>query len=99
MILEPCTSSGLKSSSTAICAAPGLLVGITLIQAAAAATLIIYDNASAASGTVLAQLNTTINTDSKTITFDMPVFASQGIYAAVTGTSAGYIVHYQAHAK
>lgn len=92
--MYPITSSGLKSSSTAICAGPALLHGITLLQASAACTVIAYDNASTNAGTVLEQLNNTVNTSTVNVKFNSPVYCANGIYAAVTGTGANYIVHF-----
>lgn len=94
MTLESCSSSDLKSSSAVIYNRPAKLVAVTLIQAAAAATLIIYDNATTNSGKVLAQVNTTVNTSTNSQTFTLGVEAVNGLYAAVTGSGAGYVVHY-----
>lgn len=94
MQLEPAYSSDLKSASAVILARPGKLCSITLIQAAAASTLIIYDNATTNSGRVLAQINTTINTDAKNHSFVVPVVAMNGLYAALTGSGAAYVVTY-----
>lgn len=89
-----CTSSGLQASSAVIAARRCQLVAVTLIQAAAAATLIVYDNKTTNSGTVVAQINTTVNASSITLSFNYPIEANNGLYAALTGTSAGYILHF-----
>ncbi len=92
--MYPCTSSGLKSASAVISNRPALVHGITLLQASAACTLIIYDNATTNSGTVAEQINNNTNTSTVTIKLTHPVECNNGIYAAVTGTGANYIVHY-----
>ncbi len=92
--MYPCTSSGLKSSSAAIIARPALLHGVTLLQASAACTVIVYDNATTNAGTVVEQVNNVVNTTTVSVKFNNPVECSNGIYAAVTGTGANYIVHY-----
>ncbi len=94
--MKTCTSSGLKSSSAVISARPCAIHAVTVVDAAAAATVIVYDNASGASGTVVAQVNATVNASSNIVMFSHPVECLAGAYAAVTGTSAGYIIHYSA---
>lgn len=89
-----CTSSGLKSASAVISNRPCLIHGFTLLQASAAATLIIYDNATTNSGTVIEQVNNNTNTSTVSVKLNHPVECSNGAYAAVTGTGANYIVHY-----
>ncbi len=92
--MYPCTSSGLKSSSTAIIARPALLHGITLLQASAACTAIVYDNATTNAGVALEQVNNNTNTSTVTVKFTHPVEASNGLYVALTGTGANVIIHY-----
>lgn len=92
--MYPCTSSGLKTSSAAIYARPALVHGVTLLQASAACTLIIYDNATTNSGTVIEQVNNNTNTSTVSVKLNNPVECSNGIYAAVTGSGANFIVHY-----
>lgn len=89
-----CTSSGLKASSAAIIARPALLHGITLLQASAACTAIVYDNATTNAGTVLEQVNNNTNTSTVSVKLNHPVEASNGLYVAITGTGANYILHY-----
>lgn len=88
------TSSGLLSASAAIQAQGGYIHAITLIPAAAASTLTVYDNASAASGTVVAATTAVATGASTTVSFHWPVPANAGIYASVTGTGATFIIHY-----
>lgn len=90
------TSSDLKSADAAISAAPCYLHAITLIPAAADCAVVLYDNASAASGTVLAKLSIVVTTadGSNNMVFNNPVYCAKGIYADVSGTGANYIVHF-----
>lgn len=88
------TSSDLLTADTAVCATSGLLYGVTLIPAAAASTVVIYDNPSAASGKVMAKVQAVANGESVYIGFNSPVGANTGIYADVAGASAAFIVHF-----
>lgn len=97
MQLEACTSSDLKSADAAICAGPCVLVGIVLLTTTAASSVVLYDNASAASGRVVAKIQdeagTALRSNSQ---FPMsPVNCLNGIYADVSGTGANYIVYFQ----
>jgi len=93
---QPVTSSGLKSADAAISAIGAYLHGVYLISDATnACNVVIYDNASTNSGTVLAKLSIPASTTApQFITFNNPVSANAGIYADVTGTGANYIVYY-----
>jgi len=89
MILEPSTTSdSLTVATTSVIAAPALLHSLTLNPGSAASSVILYDNASAGSGTVLAQLLGVANGASITICFPSPVCANKGITATVAGTAA-----------
>ncbi len=92
--MKTCTSSGLLAASAVIYARPCAIHAVTVVDAAAAVTLIVYDNASAASGTVVMQVNATVNATTNSVTFSHPIECNKGAYAAVTGSGAGYIVHY-----
>jgi hypothetical protein len=86
-------SSGLLSASGIISANPGGLTGISCFtNGAAAATLTIYDNASAASGTVLAQIAVPGANLGVCQVFPTNIKASSGIYASISGSGASYIV-------
>ena len=88
-------SSGLKNADAAISAGRNRINAITLLgDGTNAASLIVYDNASAASGTVLAKVTQLATARLTHIIFENPVFAENGIYADVTGTGAEYIVYY-----
>lgn len=92
----PATSSGLKSADAAISTISGRLLGLYLIaDGTNAATLTVYDNASAASGTVLCKIS--IPAGQTYNDSHLPgegVVVNNGIYADVSGTGAQYIVHY-----
>jgi len=70
----PKTSSGSATTQSS------LLFGV---QCDAAGTVTIYDNASAASGTILA-----VGKAGDTVVFNNPVVANNGIYVSMTGTGA-----------
>ena len=88
-------SSGLKSADAVISNGRNRVNAITLLtDGTNAASVILYDNASAASGTVLGKVKATGAQLIQHVIFENPVFASDGIYADVTGTGAEYIVYY-----
>lgn len=88
-------SSGEKTSSTAISAVPSFLTGVQIItDGTNNAKLILYDNASAASGTVLLEMTIVGANNYGGRNWTFPIVCSNGIYAAVTGTGASYIVEY-----
>lgn len=91
---NPATSSGLKTADAAILAMPGTLKGLIVVSAAAIATVTLYDNASAASGPVLAKINVPIGESRELVLSECGVAANNGIYADVSGAGAEYIVHY-----
>ncbi len=88
------TSSDLLTADTAVVPRGAFLHGVSLIPAAAACSVIIYDNASAASGTVLAKPSGVANGASVDLFFNYPVCANKGIYADVSGSGAAFIVYY-----
>lgn len=96
MAAQRVQSSGLKTSDAAISAIGGYLHGVYVISDATnVASVVIYDNASGASGTVLAKLSIPATTTApQFITFNTPITANAGIYADVSGTGANYIVYY-----
>lgn len=94
---QPVTSSDRKTADAAITAIGGYLHGIMLENDGTnACNVIIYDNATAASGLILAKValpaSSTILT--QYVTFNNPVSANKGIFVDVTGTGAAYIVYY-----
>lgn len=96
-LFTPVTSSGRKTSDTAISAAPSYLHGLILENDGTnASSVIIYDNASAASGTILAKILLPASSTvlSLPVTFNNPVMANNGIYADVSGTGCAVTVYY-----
>ena len=88
-------SSGLKTADGVISNGRNRVNAVTLIaDGTNAASVLLYDNASAASGTVLAKVTALTGQGTVHIIFENPVFAQNGIYADVTGTNAGYVVYY-----
>jgi len=94
-MFQAISSSGLKSADAAIVAGPCRLMGIKLNPAAADSTLVVYDNASAASGTAVAKASLKANAKGEVEWFGpQGIECRNGIYADVTGASAEYIVYY-----
>lgn len=93
---QPVTSSDLKSADAAISAIGAYLHGVMLISDGTnTASITIYDNATAASGLVLAKISIAATTAAPTyVTFNNPVSANKGIFADVSGTGANYIVYF-----
>lgn len=89
-------SSGLKTADALIATGVNRVNSVELFSDGTnACSVVLYDN-TAGSGTVLAKV--TIGAASlkttEQVVFMNPVRAENGIYADVTGTGAGYIVHY-----
>jgi hypothetical protein len=93
---NPAQSSGLRSADAAILARSGRLLGVQLISDNTnAATVVLYDHASAASGTEIAKLTLKAGESSRDCTLPAEgIDCLNGIYADVTGTGAAYIVYY-----
>lgn len=89
-------SSGLKSADAAIAATGARLHGVVLIpDGTNACSVVVYDNAASAAGTVIAKLVLpATQTAPQYITFNSPITGNLGIFADVTGTGANYIVYY-----
>lgn len=94
---EPCTPSVLLTVQTVVvCASEAMLCNLMLHPGSAASTLTVYDNATAASGTVLAVLQGVANGATVTFPFDgSPVACQKGITAIVTGSGAQAQVYFQ----
>lgn len=71
----------------------GQLVAVLLTAGSDAAQIILYDNASAASGTVLANLKA-LTGESATFCPAVPINCRAGIYADISGTLANATVVY-----
>ncbi len=88
-------TSDLKSADAAIAAGRNRLNAVTILtDGTNAATLILYDNATAASGKVLFKGIVVGANRVGHFLFENPVVAENGIYADVTGTGAEYIVYF-----
>lgn len=88
-------ASGLKTADAVIATGRNRINAITLLgDGTNAASVIIYDNASAASGKVLAKVTQLAAAMYTHITFENPVTAENGLYADVAGTNAEYIVYF-----
>lgn len=85
------TSSGVKTADGVIVARPCRILSVMLDGVSA--TAIVYDNASAASGTQVARLVTPTDGGSKVWSHDEGVECLNGAYLDVTGT-CNVIVHY-----
>lgn len=81
-------SSGLISAGTTVVATgPNTLSGvIVLSDTVNTATITVYDNASTASGTVLAKLTATVNTGANSMALVTPIRADNGLVVVVSGT-------------
>lgn len=97
MGLGPSTASALITVQTlTVCAGPALLCNLMLHPGTTASTLTIYDNASAASGTVLAQLQAVASGNSIVFPFDdSPPQSKNGLTCVVTGTGATAQIYFQ----
>ena len=88
-------SSGLKTVDAVIQTGRNRINAITLLgDGTNAASVIVYDNASAASGVVLAKVTALAATRFTHVLFENPVVAEDGIYADVSGTGVEYIIYY-----
>lgn len=88
------TALAAPTAATVIKASPGQLVGAILAFGSADATLTIYDNASAASGAVLAILKATDEHQTPVWQPSTPQLAANGITAKLEGTAAQAIIEY-----
>ena len=90
-------SSGLLSAgTTTVSNTANTLSGvIVLSDTVNTATITVYDNASAASGTVLAKLTATVNTGANSLALVTPIRAENGLTVVVagTGTPTGIILY------
>ena len=92
---EGAVSSGEQTADAAIYADAAWLTGIWVItDGTNDAKVIVYDNASAASGTVIGEITITGSGNFGGRDFPFPVKMYNGIYVDVTGTGASYIIEY-----
>ena len=74
----------------AVAAGSGRVSGVVVTAAAATASLILYDNPSAASGTVLLSLSAVADTS---VVYNVPFVFSTGVYADIGGAgAAAYVI-------
>lgn len=92
---RPWVSSGILNSSAAVLAGEGRVKSVVVLtDGTNAGTVIIYDNPTAASGTVLAKF-VTAGADLTGGAVNLNILARTGIYASISGTGCTAIVHYQ----
>ena len=88
-------SSGEKTSDTAIMAGPGYITAVYVItDGSNNAKVILYDNASAASGTVMLEMTVVASDNYGGRSWVFPAEFFKGIYVDVSGTGASYIIEY-----
>jgi hypothetical protein len=91
------TSSGLKSADAVICARPCVFLGVVVLgDGTNTCNVVMYDNASAASGTVVGKAKVKAGDMMNYLPSagEGGVVCNAGLYADVTGTGAEYIVYY-----
>lgn len=89
------TSSGELTSSQAVLAAPGAIAVVSVTaDGTNAADVIVYDNPSAASGTVLAHVKVKATDVFDMLHLTVPAVANNGIYVSISGTGAKAVIHY-----
>ena len=92
---DPSASSGEQTSDGAVATIGGYIAGVEIItDGTNDVKLILYDNASAASGTVLFEGTVLGGSHFGGRVWSYPVIYDNGIYADITGTGASYIVEY-----
>ena len=84
-------SSGLKTADAVIVAQPAILCSVMVHATTAGGKAIVYDNATAASGTILAQISVAVDED--TLIWTGEVEAKNGLYLDLT--TASVVVHYK----
>ncbi len=82
-----------KTASGIVRGSPGMLCGAVLAAGSDVATLTVYDNGAAGSGTILLKLTAIANT-SASVVFPDPVSASKGLWAVLTGTAENATVYF-----
>ena len=82
------------TAATVVANRPSFICAVLLTPAAAASTVTLYDNASAASGTVLAVLTAPANSATVSLSVERTIECLNGITAVVTGTAAQAIVYF-----
>lgn len=90
---EPATPVDLAAGTTVVSAFPCLIWAATCNAAAATTTVVLYDNATAGSGTVIGRLSTVANT-SAGLPLLAPITCAKGCTAVVTGASGTAQVYF-----
>ena len=86
-------SSGSITSSSVVSKYPCLLTDLAVYaDGTNGATVVLYDNASAASGTIIGKVIVPALSKSGGLVIPIPVKASNGVYISITGTNASAIV-------
>jgi len=89
-------TTGLKTTSQAILARTGYFYGIEVItNGSDSSAVIVYDNASAAAGTVIFQGTIAGSSNFGGAIFNVPIEVKNGIYVSITSASPNYIVYYK----
>ena len=92
---DTCRSSGEITASAALQAQGSLLDGVLVItDGTNDATIIVYDNASAASGTKLFEAVVAGSNNAELFKLPYAVKAENGLYVSVAGTGASCIVYF-----
>ena len=90
------TSSGLIGEDYNVTKGPGLLYGVLIItDGSNDGAVVVYDNATSASGTVLFKGKVAGAGNFGGGTWEVPVRFTNGIYVDMTGTGMSYIIYYR----
>lgn len=93
-MLSTSKTIGQQTTSKSLSVGPNLITGVLILtDGTNAATLTIYDNPSAASGTVIFKSVVAGATNSTYFVFPNPIKTLSGIYASISGTGASYIIY------
>lgn len=87
-------TSYMQTSDGVITAKSGYITGVRLLYGSAAGTLIIYDNASAASGNKIVSLKVSSTVVVADCLFPFPIQFFNGLYADVGGTGSEYTIEF-----
>lgn len=92
---EASQSSGLKTSDAAVLESAGYLTGVLILaDGTNEAIVVIYDNASAASGNIIFKGIVAAGKKFGGGLFSSQIRFKNGCYVDVSGTNAAYIVYY-----
>src|SRR5882757_9804218 len=95
--MNSCLSTGLITASAVVSDHKDYLNGVLITtDGTNAATVIVYDNASAASGKILAKGVVAGATNQFHIAYHRGLQASNGLYVSIAGTGAGAQVYFGA---